>query len=161
MADLIIPVVVRFTLKNKYAVRNRINKRNLSSSRHALKVHHIGIVVKNIDDAAEYWKRLGCKIDHRQIVESQSVEVAFLSLGDIWLELIQPAAEKTPVTNFLEKRGEGLHHICVQVDNIMRATDGVRLIADPAQAFGDSKVAFAYPKEFGKVLVEFVENPPY
>lgn len=137
------------------------HKKNPPSASLGMNVHHIGIVVKNIDEAAEYWKRLGCNIDHRQVVESQSVEVAFLSLGNVWVELIQPAAEKSPVTNFLKKHGDGLHHICFQVDSIKRATDGVSLIAQPAQGFGDSKVAFAYPKEFGKVLVEFVENPPY
>ena len=100
-------------------------------------------------------------IEHRQVVESQSVEVAFLSLGNVWLELIQPAAEKTPITNFLETRGNALHHICFQVESIKGATEGIQLISQPAQGFGESKVAFAYPKEFGKILVEFVENPPY
>jgi len=126
-----------------------------------IRLHHIGIVVKNIDEAAEDWKELGFKIDHRQTVESQSVEVAFLSLGNVWLELIQPAAEKTPVTNFLEKHGNGLHHLCFQVESIKSAAHGVDLISGPEKGFGDSRIAFAYPNEFGKVLVEFVEHPPY
>lgn len=126
-----------------------------------MKVHHIGLAVENIDQAAHQWEQLGFKIEHRETVESQSVEVAFLPLGNIWLEFIQPAAENTPITNFLKKRGEGLHHICLQVDDIEKETGSVKLITDPVKGFGDSTIAFAYPQEFGKVLVEFVQNPPY
>jgi methylmalonyl-CoA epimerase len=126
-----------------------------------MKIHHIGLAVNSIDEAAQYWKQLGFKIEHREIVRSQSVEVAFLSLGNVWLEFIQPAAEETPITNFLKKRGEGLHHICLEVDDIKKETGCVKLITGPVKGFGDSTIAFAYPREFGKVLVEFVQDPPY
>jgi methylmalonyl-CoA epimerase len=126
-----------------------------------MRVHHIGLAVNSIDEAVRYWERLGFKIERREIVKSQSVEVAFLSMGNVWLEFIQPAAGETPVTNFLKKRGEGLHHICLEVDDIKKETSSMRLIADPVEGFGGSRIAFAYPREFGKVLVEFVQNPPY
>ncbi len=126
-----------------------------------MKVHHIGVAVQNIEEAAHQWEQLGFKIDHREIVESQSVEVAFLFLGNVWLELIQPAAEKTPITNFLKKRGNALHHICLQVDDIKTDSSPVPLISEPVKGFGDSKIAFARLRELGDVLVEFVQTPPY
>ncbi len=126
-----------------------------------MKVHHIGLAVENIDQAARQWEQLGYKIEHREIVESQSVEVAFLSLGNVWLELIQPAGEKTPITNFLKRRGNALHHICLQVGEIRNDSSPVKLISEAVKGFGDSKIAFAHPRELGGVLLEFVENPPY
>ncbi len=126
-----------------------------------MKVHHVGVAVQNIDEAARQWEQLGFKIDHREKVESQSVEVAFLSLGNVWLELIQPAGEKTPITNFLKKRGNALHHICLQVDDIKTDSSSVPLISEPVKGFGDSKIAFARLRKLGDILVEFVQTPPY
>ena len=126
-----------------------------------MRLHHIGIAVKSIDEAAPYWEKLGFKIDHREVVKSQSVEVAFVSLGNVWLELVQPATEDTPITKFLEKRGEALHHLCFVVDDLKKDSGSTQLIREPAKGFGESMIAFAHPKEFGKILVEFVEKPPY
>jgi methylmalonyl-CoA epimerase len=124
-------------------------------------LHHIGIVVNNKDISARYWEKIGFKIDHRQVVQSQSVEVAFISLGNVWLELVQPVGEKTPVTNFLEKHGETMHHMCFAVKNVKKDSAYLQLISEPTKGFGESTIAFAHPKEFGKVLVEFVQDPPY
>ena len=126
-----------------------------------MKVHHIGVAVNNIDDAVKYWEKLGFKIHHREHVQSQSIEAAFLSLGNVWLELVQPVGEKTPLTNFLQKRGEGLHHICFEVEDIRKESGSAQMITEPVKGFGDSEIAFAYPNEFGRVLVEFVQQPPY
>ncbi len=126
-----------------------------------MKVHHIGLAVDSIDETARHWEKLGLKIEHREIVESQSVEVAFLSLGNVWLELIQPAAEKTPITNFLRKRGNALHHICFEVEEMGREAGSVGLISQPVKGFGDSRICFSHPREFGGILLEFVEKAPY
>lgn len=126
-----------------------------------MKVHHIGLAVDSIDETARHWEKLGLKIEHREIVESQSVEVAFLSLGNVWLELIQPAAEKTPITNFLRKRGNALHHICFEVEEMEREPGSVGLISQPVKGFGDSRICFSHPREFGGILLEFVEKAPY
>lgn len=77
----------------------------------------------------------------------------------MWLELVQPAAERTPLTIFC--KSAAIHHICFEVGDIEKEVGSPQLIVQRVRGFGDSKIAFAYPKEFGKVLVEFVENPPY
>src|SRR5204863_22943 len=78
---------------------------------------HIGIAVKSLDSAKIY-EALGLTIDHVEVVETQGVKTAFLSIGDSNLELLEPTGPDSPVAKFIEKRGEGIHHICFRVDGI-------------------------------------------
>src|SRR3954453_21087184 len=78
---------------------------------------HIGIAVKSID-AARVYEALGLTVDHVEVVETQGVRTAFLSVGDSNLELLEPTGPDSAVAKFIEKRGEGIHHLCFRVDDI-------------------------------------------
>ncbi|NLY49468.1 MAG: methylmalonyl-CoA epimerase [Firmicutes bacterium] len=130
------------------------------------KVDHIGIAVNNLQTALEFYEGiLGIKCTGQERVEEQKVTTAFLPLGDTELELLESTDPTGPVARFIEKRGEGLHHIALQVDNIeavlekMKAA-GVRLLDEtPRGGAGGTKIAFLHPKASGGVLLELTERP--
>jgi len=127
------------------------------------KVDHIGIAVNDIEEARRPYEALGLKVTHVKEVEEQQVRVAFLPVGDTEVELVQPTTADSGVARFLEKRGEGVHHLCFEVEDIEVAlaelqAQGMRLIdREPRQgAFG--RVAFLHPKSTHGVLIELVEK---
>ena len=84
-----------------------------------MKINHIGIATKSIEEALKFWSdALGLENVHTEIVEEQKVRVAMLPVGESRIELLEPTSEDSPITKFLEKRGGGIHHIAVEVDNI-------------------------------------------
>ena len=127
------------------------------------KVNHVAIVVRDIDSALEFWNNaLGIPLDHVEEVPSQQAKVAFLPVGGSEIELVQPTNSDSGMASFLEKRGEGLHHVCVEVSDIdamlaqlIRA--GVRLINETAQILPGRKMAFVHPKSANGVLIELYE----
>jgi len=128
------------------------------------KVDHIGIVVRDIEEARRPYEALSLKVTHVKEVEGQRVKVAFLPVGDTEIELVQPTTTDSGVAGFLEKHGEGIHHLCLEVDDIETTladlkAQGMRLIdQEPRQgAFG--RVAFLHPKSVHGVLIELVEKP--
>jgi methylmalonyl-CoA/ethylmalonyl-CoA epimerase len=128
------------------------------------RVHHIGIAVHDIDSAlALYRDKLGCKIGLRRKLPDRKIEVQFLELPGAHLELLAPLSDDSPISRFLEKRGEGMHHITYEVQDIDLAlarlkADGVEAI-DPEPRVGaeGKRVAFLHPKSMGGVLVELQE----
>jgi len=123
---------------------------------------HIGIAVRSID-AARIYEALGLTIDHVETVETQGVRTAFLSAGDANLELLEPTGPDTAVARFIEKRGEGIHHICLRVTNLeehlarLKAA-GFRLIDDaPVPGAHGRRVAFLHPAAGNGVLIELSE----
>lgn len=130
-----------------------------------MKIEHIGIATHKIDDALAFWRdALGLHVVETEEVAEQGVRVAMLPLGEPRVELLEPMGESSPVAKFLEKRGPGLHHIAVRVDDI-RATlgrlkeQGARLIDEaPRVGVGGSLVAFIHPTAAGGVLLELVEH---
>ena len=124
---------------------------------------HIGIAVRSIEDARIY-RALGLEVDHVETVESQGVKTAFLSVGDSNLELLEPTSPNTSVGKFIEKRGEGIHHICLRVDNIEAHLDrlkseGFRLINEnPVPGAHGCRVAFLHPAAGNGVLIELSEK---
>ncbi len=127
-------------------------------------VNHIGIAVKSIDEAIQYYiEILGLKLIAIEEVQSQNVRVAFIDAGNIKLELLEPLGEGA-VSKFIEKRGEGVHHIAFDVTDIrtrMRelSEKGVRLLQDvPKPGAGGAEVAFLHPKSSYGVLYELCEN---
>ena len=126
---------------------------------------HIGIAVKQIDETIRVYGLLGVKPGEREIVSDQCVELQMLPVGDVRLELLQPLSQDSPVSSFIEKRGEGLHHIALKVQNIAAVlerckNDGIRLIDEkPRIGAGGSLIAFIHPASTGGVLVELIENP--
>src|SRR2546421_4424709 len=101
-----------------------------------MKVEHIGVATRSIDDALKFWRdALGLEVMHTEIVEEQKVRVAMLPVGEPRIELLEPTSADSPVAKFIEKRGVGIHHIAVRVDDIRAALErlkksGARLIDD-------------------------------
>ena len=124
---------------------------------------HIGIAVASLDDARIY-EDLGLTVDHVETVESQKVRTAFLSVGDSNLELLEPTSEDSPVAKFIEKRGEGIHHICFRVDDVEAHLErlrekGYRLVDEsPVPGAHGCRVAFLHPRSGRGVLIELSEK---
>lgn len=125
---------------------------------------HIGIAVKSIESAKIY-KALGLSIDHIEEVATQGVKTAFLSVGDANIELLEPLSPESSVAKFIEKRGEGIHHICLRVDKIEDHLErlgaaGFRLINEtPVPGAHGCRVAFLHPASGNGVLIELSEKP--
>ena len=129
------------------------------------RIDHIGIAVKSIEEAARlYVQGLGLELERVETVSEQGVKVGFLPLGESEIELLEPLDATSTVAQFLEKRGEGLHHICVQVPDIRAAMArlremGARLLSEePSQGAGDSLVAFVHPRSANGVLLELCQH---
>ncbi len=125
------------------------------------KIDHLGIVVRDLDAAVDHWKALfGLEPLHREVVEDQGVEVAKFPIGESAIELICPIREGTGVAKFLDKRGEGFHHVCYEVRDLVEALQhldagGARLIdSKPRTGAGGDQVAFVHPKSTSGVLTE-------
>ena len=130
-----------------------------------MKIHHIGIATSGIDEAAGLWRELlALQADHTEDVPSQKVRVCMLPVGESRLELLEPTAADSPIGKFLEKRGAGIHHIAVVVDDIRAAladlkAKGARLIDEtPRRGASGCLVAFIHPSSTGGVLLELVEE---
>lgn len=129
-----------------------------------LKIDHIGIVVRDIDEALKvYEAALALPLAEVVEVADQEVKVAFLPVGETNIELVEPTSGGTGTARFLEKRGEGVHHICVEVDDIEVALErlrhhGVPLIDEVPRQGAHGLVAFVHPKGAHGVLVELVQH---
>jgi methylmalonyl-CoA/ethylmalonyl-CoA epimerase len=128
------------------------------------RIDHIGVAVSDLDSAiALYEGTLGMPVAHRETVESQGVEAVLLDVGEGHVELLRPLGPDTPVGKFVERSGEGLHHVAYAVDDIEAALDrlrqqGVELIdSEPRIGIRNSRVAFVHPKATRRVLTEIVE----
>jgi len=132
----------------------------------AMKIDHIGIATRGIQDALAFYRdALGLDVIETEEVADQMVRVAMLPLGESRIELLEATSEDSPIARFLEKRGPGIHHIALQVDDINAALadlrqNGARLIdQQPRQGAGGCLVAFVHPSSTGGVLLELVQNP--
>ena len=128
-----------------------------------IKINHVAIAVQDIDAALNFWEQtFGLELDHVEDVPSQKSKVAFLPLGESEIELVQPTTSDSGLANFLEKRGEGMHHICIEVEDIDATlaelkSKGVRLINDVPEELPGRKMAFVHPKAANGVLVELYQ----
>jgi|SRR5581483_8287583 len=128
-----------------------------------MKLDHIGIAVKSLD-AAEVYRSLGLTVDHVEDVPTQGVRTAFIRVGDANLELLEPLSPDSPVAKFIEKRGEGIHHICFRVTGLdshlaRLKQEGYRLINEaPVPGAHGCRVAFLHPAAGHGVLIELSEK---
>lgn len=130
-----------------------------------MKIEHIGIATRSLDDAIGFWRdALELDVVATEEVAEQGVRVAMLPIGETRVELLEPTSAASPIAKFLEKRGAGVHHIAVRVDDI-RATlarlkeQGLRLIDEvPRVGAGGCLVAFIHPSSANGVLLELVEH---
>lgn len=130
-----------------------------------MKINHLGIATKGIDEALKFWSdALGLENVHTEVVEDQKVRVAMLPIGESRIELLEPTSEDSPISKFLEKRGGGIHHIAVEVEDIEAAlaklkARGMRLIdAEPRIGAEGCLVAFVHPSSANGVLLELVQT---
>lgn len=128
-------------------------------------INHIGIAVKNLDVSKELFAKIFNVDDfHTEIVEKQKVEVASFKVGDVLIELTAPTDESSPIAKFIEKKGEGVHHIAFESDNVNNELlalkeNGISLINEQAvEGAHDMLIAFLHPKSTNSVLMEICQN---
>ena len=130
-----------------------------------LKIDHLGIAVKSIDDGKNFWTGiLGLEFEGTETVEEQKVTTAFFPVGESEIELLESTADDGPVAKYIEKRGEGIQHVAFRVENIETALaelkeKGIRLIDEtPRKGAGGARIAFLHPKSTNGILVELCEK---
>jgi len=131
----------------------------------SLSIHHIAIVVRDLEAALSFYRDvLGLEMTERRVVPQEGVEIAFLPAGEGEIELLRPLDDESGVARFLEKRGEGLHHICLRVDDIAAAMErlraaGATLLSDEPRVGADgTRYVFIHPKSAYGVLLELYEK---
>ncbi len=129
------------------------------------KIDHIGIAVHSIDQARTFYEQaLGLECERIEEVASQKVRTAFFTLGETHIELLEPMDDSSPIAKFLEKRGEGIHHIAYLSDDLATQLEkaresGCMLINEhPVTGAGGKQIAFLHLKSTGGVLTEICEN---
>jgi methylmalonyl-CoA/ethylmalonyl-CoA epimerase len=129
-----------------------------------MKINHIAIVVEDVNVARQFWEvALGLEVQHTEHNEEEAVEIAFLPTGESEIELIAPITPDSGVAKYLAKKGAGLHHLCLEVDDIAASLEhlkahNVELINDtPKTKPNGTKYAFVHPKSTGGVLLELYE----
>ena len=128
-----------------------------------IKINHVAIVVDDIDQALKFWRdAIGLTVDHIEDVPSQQSLVAFLPVGESEVELVAPTTTDSGMAKFLEKKGEGMHHLCFEVDNIEAVLKTlkekeVKLINEEPLVLPGRKMAFIHPKAANGVLVELYQ----
>ena len=128
-------------------------------------IDHIAIAVNDLEAAIAYYRdTFGCEVDHREVVESDGVEEALLKVADSYVQLLTPVREDSPVAKYLEKKGEGLHHVGYRVDDCAAALERVKAeghrVIDEAPRPGSrgTTVAFVHPKTAFGTLIELVQE---
>ena len=132
-----------------------------------MKIDHLGIATTGIDEALGFWAdALGLENVHTETVEDQKVRIAMLPIGESRIELLEPTSDDSPISKFLAKRGGGIHHIAVQIEDIEAALarlkeKGMRLIDESPRIGAEGcLVAFVHPASANGVLLELVQTAP-
>jgi methylmalonyl-CoA/ethylmalonyl-CoA epimerase len=130
------------------------------------RIHHVAILVEDLDAPLSFWQTaLGLELDHIQEMPSEAARIAFLPTGDSEVELVMPVTGDSGLARYLEKRGPGMHHICLEVDDIQGMiaqlkAQGIQLINEEVQVTAQGrKYAFVHPRSAYGVLVELYEMP--
>jgi len=131
-----------------------------------LGIHHIGIAVGNLDEGIKaYFRVLGIQPSQVHEVPQERMRAAMYSLGGVELELMEPIGTEGPLAKFIETRGEGIHHICLEVEDIDKelkrlSAEGVKIVDTEARQGLEGRVAFIHPKATGGVLIELLQKAP-
>jgi len=127
-------------------------------------IDHLGIAVKSLEQAKKFYQQLGMQVMPEEIVEQEKVRLAMVPLGESRIELLEPTSEESPIARFIAKRGEGLHHVSLRVDDIQATVrrlkeQGVRLISEDVKiGAGGHQYVFVHPQSAGGVLLELVQE---
>ena len=130
------------------------------------RIAHVGIATQSIAAAGEFYNCLGLELNRVEVVEDQKVKVAILEVGDSAIELIEATQEDSLIKRFMDKRGPGLHHMTLEVDNLEEQLaflreKGIKLIDEkPRQGAEGSLIAFVHPDSTGGVLIELSQPAP-
>jgi LAO/AO transport system kinase len=133
----------------------------------AIAIDHLGVAVKSLAEAIAFYESLGLRVAHRETVTKEKVNVAMLPTGTTGnaarIELLEPATEDSPISNFLQKRGPGLHHIALRVPDLGAALErlrasGARLLNEPRTGAGGHSYVFVHPASTGGVLLELIQE---
>ena len=130
-----------------------------------MKINHLGIATKGIDEALKFWQdALGLENVHTEEVAEQKVRVAMLPIGETKIELLEATSDDSPIAKFIEKRGGGIHHIAVEVEDIAASlaklkSAGARLIDEQPRIGAEGcLIAFVHPASSGGVLLELIQE---
>jgi len=129
-------------------------------------IDHLGIAVKSLAQAKSFYEKLGLKPMPDETVATEQVRLSMVPVGESRIELLEPTSPESPIAKFLAKRGEGLHHVALHVDNLTATVerlkaDGTRLISDEIKiGAGGHMYVFVHPSSAGGVLLELVEDVP-
>jgi len=131
-----------------------------------MRVDHIAIAVKNVEEALKNYQKI-LNVDHLEIEEvpTEKVRVAMLMLEDTRIELMEPTSPDSPISKFLEERGEGIHHIAITADDIQKdvaraSANGMKMLGGLRSGSYGRRITFIHPKSLHGVLTEFCEAPP-
>jgi methylmalonyl-CoA/ethylmalonyl-CoA epimerase len=129
-------------------------------------IDHLGIAVKSLTEAKKFYEKLGLQVMPEEIVEAEKVRLAMVPVGESRIELLEPTSPDSTIARFIEKRGEGLHHVAVHVNDLSGTVErlkasGTRLISDDIKiGAGGHLYVFVHPSSSGGVLLELVEDAP-
>jgi methylmalonyl-CoA epimerase len=129
------------------------------------KIHHVALIVRSVDDAGRFWTdALGLPLETVMDIPGDQVRIAFLTIGESKIELVEPTDDTTGVARFLASKGEGFHHVCFEVRNLAETLlrleiDGLELIDSAPRRGAEGPVAFIHPRSCHGVLVELIEAP--
>lgn len=127
-------------------------------------IDHLGIAVKSLAQARKFYEQLGMEVAGEETVPHEKVKVAMISLGESRIELLEPTSPDSVIAKFLEKRGEGLHHVALHVPDLKQSVatlkaNGARLISDEIKiGAGGHHYIFVHPSSTGGVLLELVQS---
>jgi methylmalonyl-CoA epimerase len=130
-------------------------------------IDHLGIAVKSLAEAKQFYERLGLEVMPEETVEAEKVRVAMVPVGESRIELLEPTVPDSTIARFLEKRGQGLHHVALHVNNLSATVErlkasGTRLINEEIKVgAGGHHYVFVHPSSAGGVLLELVEGPSH
>ena len=128
------------------------------------KISHIGIAVSNLDTAIQTYETLGFRVEKIEKVSDMDVRVAFLPIGDTRIELLEPLSKESVIAKFIEKKGEGVHHICVEVKDIHKALQELKdqkfnlVYETPKRGAENTLISFVHPKSTHGVLIELCQK---
>ena len=128
------------------------------------KVSHLGVAVKDLDEAIKFYQKMGFELEKVEEVPSQKVKVAFFLVGDVRIELLEATSDESPIAKYIEKRGQGIHHLAFATDNLEEELDeiaqkDIRLIdKTPRPGAHGAKIAFLHPKSTHGVLIEICKE---
>jgi len=130
----------------------------------ALEIDHLGIAVRNLDEQLSFYRDiLGMPVAHQETVAVEHVKVAMLPAGETRIELLEPTGDESAIARFIAKRGPGLHHLAVKVDNLPETVErlrqhGAKLLNEPRAGAGGHTYVFVHPESTGGVLLELIQK---